>query len=408
MGDFKQNGVIATLHNLSTRSVGELEADLREFTRRRPLALVLPSLFSELEGPALKGIIQELKKADYVSEVVIGLDRANEEQFRYACQYFSELPQPHRILWNDGPRLQTIDQELKKAGLAPMERGKGSNVWYCFGYVLAKQSADVVALHDCDIVTYKHDMLARLVYPVCHPGFGYLFSKGYYSRVANGKMNGRACRLLVQPLLTALKRVIGPHDYLEFLESFRYPLAGEFALRTLALADLKIPSDWGLEIGVLSELRRNWTHRVLCQVDIADNYDHKHQPLSEEDSTAGLSRMSLDITKAIYRKLAADGTVFSTETFRSIKATYYRSALDLIDYYYDDALMNGLHVDRHQEEAAVELFARNIFEAGQVFLEQPNAQPFIPSWNRIHSAKPDVMRQLVEAVEADAKEMAGT
>lgn len=403
MGDFQQDGVIATLHNLSTRPTAALEAELREFTRRRPLALVLPSLFSELEAPALKNIVEELKQADYVSEIVIGLDRANEEQYRFAREYFSELPQPHRILWNDGPRLRAVDAELQKDGLAPREMGKGRNVWYCFGYILAKQTADVVALHDCDIVTYKRDMLARLVYPVCHPGFGYLFSKGYYSRVANGGMNGRACRLLVGPLLTALKRVIGPHEYLEFLSSFRYPLAGEFAMRTMALSNLRIPSDWGLEIGVLSELRRNWTQRVLCQVDIADHYDHKHQPLSEEDPTGGLSRMSLDITKAIYRKLAADGTVFSNETFRSVKATYYRTALDLIDFYYDDAVMNGLHIDRHREEAAVELFAKNIFDAGQLFLEQPNAQPFIPGWNRVNSAKPDIMRQIIEAVEADSK-----
>ena len=88
--------------------------------------------------------------------------------------------------------------------------------------------------------------------------------------------------------------------------------------------------------------------------------------------------MSIDICKAIYRKLATDGTVFGQETFRTIKATYYREALDLIEAYYNDARMNGLHIDRHVEERAVELFASNIVEAGQTFLDNPMETPFIP------------------------------
>ena len=46
------------------------------------------------------------------------------------------------------------------------------------------------------------------------------------------------------------------------------------------LNDIRIPSDWGLEIGVLSEMHRNYSLNRLCQVDIADSYDHKHQDLS--------------------------------------------------------------------------------------------------------------------------------
>ncbi len=58
-------------------------------------------------------------------------------------------------------------------------------------------------------------------------------------------------RLLVSPLLIALKKVIGDRDYIDYLRAFRYPLSGEFAMRTAMLPDLRIPSDWGLEIGVL-------------------------------------------------------------------------------------------------------------------------------------------------------------
>ncbi|WP_158774493.1 glycosyl transferase [Cobetia sp. L2A1] len=401
MSDFYQNGIITNFHNLTDRPVEDLEADLMRFSRKRPMSLILPSLYSELEGPALKHIVDELARVPYLSEIVIGLDRADRDQFEHAKEFFSHLPQHHRILWNDGPRLRALDDELTEHGLAPMEAGKGRNVWYCSGYVQASGIAEAVALHDCDIVTYDRSLLARLIYPVAHPQFHYEFCKGYYSRIAGGKLNGRVARLMVTPLIRALKKVYGPLPYLDYLDSYRYPLSGEFSMRTDVLADIRIPSDWGLEIGVLSEVHRNYSTKRLCQVDIADAYDHKHQPLSEEDALGGLNRMSLDIAKAMYRKLATLGVEIHGETFRTIKATYYRIALDLIETYYNDALMNGLTVDRHSEEAAVELFAANIMDAGTAFLDNPRDKPFIPSWNRVQAAVPDLLERMHEAVELD-------
>ena len=149
---------------------------------------------------------------------------------------------------------------------------------------------------------------------------------------------------------------------------------------------------------------RNNSNKQICQVDIADNYDHKHQDLSLDDQNAGLSRMSMDIARSLYRKLAIQGTVLNQETFRTLKATYYRMALDLIETYRNDAIMNGLSFDIHQEEEAIELFAQNILEAGDQFLERSSEAPFIPTWNRVFSAMPDIFDELVKAVEADHQE----
>ena len=355
----------------------------------------------------MDGIVEALVQADYIDEIVIGLDRADAAQYVYAHQFFSRLPQRHRILWNDGPRLRALDERLKAQGLAPGEEGKGRNVWYCMGYVLASGRAESVALHDCDILTYERSLVARLLYPVAHPNFNYEFCKGYYARVADGKMNGRVSRLLVTPLLQALKRTLGENEYLSFMDSFRYPLAGEFSFRKNVLNDIRIPSDWGLEIGVLSEMYRNFSNNRLCQADIAQTYDHKHQQLSKDDATAGLSKMSIDITKALFRKLATQGQTFSTEMFRSIKATYFRIALDFVETYHNDAVMNGLRLDVHAEEEAVELFAQNIMLAGEAFLERPMEKPFIPSWNRVASAVPDIFEQLKDAVELDRQDLLG-
>lgn len=406
MGDFYQNGIVTTLHNLTRRPVEDVEQELVRFSKTRPMALVLPSLYSELQGPALANIVEELKEVPYLEEIVIGLDRANEDEYRHAMAYFSELPQNVKVIWNDGPRMRGIDLKLREQGLAPTEMGKGRNVWYCFGYVLAAGRSRSIALHDCDILTYSRDMLARLIYPVANPAFNYMFCKGYYARVAEGSMNGRVSRLLVTPLLRALKKVCGQREYLDYMDSFRYPLAGEFSLRRDVISDLRIPSDWGLEIGVLSEMRRNYATNRLCQVDIADNYDHKHQDLSPEDASRGLSKMSMDICKALFRKLATNGEVLSTEEFRTIKATYYRIALDFIETYQNDALINGLSFDRHSEEQAVETFARNVMEAGNYFLDNPMEAPFIPSWSRVVSALPDLMSEMAEAVELDNREYA--
>ena len=401
MGDFFQNGVVTTLHRLSDRPLEDLEEELMRFSRHRPMSLVLPSLYAELEGRALPAILEELAQVPYLSEIVIGLDRADEDQFRHAREFFDRLPQHHRILWHDGPRLRELDQLLASQGLAPQELGKGRNVWYCYGYVIASGRADVIALHDCDILTYSREMPARLFYPVANPALNYRFCKGYYYRVADGRIHGRVTRLMLTPLVRALKTVIGPLDYLEFLDSFRYPLAGEFSMRVDVVREIRIPSDWGLEIGVLSEEHRNHAHSHFCQVEIADAYDHKHQPVSQDNPEAGLAKMSMDICKALYRKLATMGCVLHQETFRALKATYYRIALDFVDRYYSEARINGLAFDRHAEEQMVELFAQHIWLAGEQFLENPMETPFIPSWNRVVSALPDFLDRLYEAVEED-------
>ncbi|MEO1307084.1 MAG: glycosyl transferase, partial [Pseudomonadota bacterium] len=342
MADFHQNGNVATLHNLRTRDAADLSYELTTFSETRKLTLILPSLYSELEGPALPNILDELSHVPYIRRIVIGLDRADANQYAHALSFFSRLPQDHVVLWNDSPRMKALSERLHQHGLSAGELGKGRNVWFCLGYTMACRDSAVVATHDCDILTYNRAMLAALTYPVMNPNFPYQISKGYYPRIGENKMNGRVSRLLVSPILIALKRVIGDRDYLDYLRSFRYPLSGEFAMRTTILPDLRIPSDWGLEIGVLSEAWRNLAPKSVCQVEISDAYDHKHQDLSVEDKSTGLSRMSVDICKAIFRKLAADGTVFSEEIFRSLQATYYRSALDLLECYHNDARINGL------------------------------------------------------------------
>jgi glucosyl-3-phosphoglycerate synthase len=111
--------------------------------------------------------------------------------------------------------------------------------------------------------------------------------------------------------------------------------------------------------------------------------------------------MRVDISRAIFVKLASSGIEFSEGMFRSIKATYFRIALDLVAQYHADAVVNGLSVDHHKEEAVMDLFSQNIYKAGKEFLSNPMQTPFIPSWKRVMSAVPGFLEEFYEAVEED-------
>jgi len=402
MGDFYQTGVISTLHRFTSSNLDKMEGEIKRYSRTTPIALILPCLYSELEGPAMPRIAEELKKVKYLRQIVVGLDRADAEQFRKAREFFAALPQEKRIVWNDGPALTKLYDQLSANGISAGPPGKGRNVWMCFGFILADEKAKAIALHDCDILTYSRELLARLCFPVVNPGLAYEYAKGYYARITD-RFHGRVTRLFVSPLVRTLLKMVGYHPYLAFLDSFRYPLAGEFSLSVDLARNVRIPSDWGLEIGFLGEVFRNCATRRICEVEICDVYDHKHQALSPDDPTTGLSRMSLDITKSLLRTLASEGVVISDAFIRSLRVSYLRTAQDTIKKYADDAALNGLVFDRHQEGAAVETFAKVIEQAVKEFLQDPLGTSLISNWSRVTAAFPDFLDRLKGAVDEDNK-----
>ena len=400
MTDFHQTGIITTLHNLGKSSLERLEEELKEFVRLRPVALVLPALYSEFEGPAMPGIVKELAKVGYLKEVVLILDAATEKDFQRVREFMSPVANV-KVIHNDGKRIKDIYAAFARNHLEVGQRGKGRSVWLASGYVLARGLSDVIVLHDCDIVTYSREMLARLCYPVVNPNLNFVFCKGFYSRVTD-RMHGRVTRLLVTPLLRSLDSLFpGEFPFLKFLDSFRYLLSGEFAMVTDLARVNRIPWDWGLEVGSLAEVYRNFSPLRVCQVDIATTYEHKHQALSAGDPGKGLMRMTVDICKAIFRTMASEGAVFSDGLFKSLSVAYLRRAEDTIMKYEADAAINGLFFDRNGEAEAVDAFTKAIAIAARVYMEDPLATPLIPNWNRVTSAIPGILDMLTRAVEED-------
>jgi len=400
MADFYQTGVITTFHRFGGTDLERMESELTEFNRHRPIALVLPSTYAELESPAIKQIVKEIKEVSYLHEIVVTMGRTNQEQFKKAKEFFSSLPQRTRVIWNTGPAIGKLYKLLEENGLFVGEDGKGRSCWTAYGYILSREESKVIALHDCDVVNYSRELLGRLCYPVASPNIDYAFCKGYYARVTD-RMHGRVTRLFVTPVIRSLEKILGPLPILNYLDSFRYPLAGEFSM----IADLarinRIPGDWGIEVETLSEVYRNCSLKRICQVELCETYEHKHQPLSADNPKTGLMKMSIDIAKAIFRNLAIEGAALGESLLNTLVVTYLRTAQDTIKRYNDDAAINGLFFDRHQETKMVEAFTRAIQMAGKEFQEDPLYSPLIPNWNRVTSAIPDFLEKLQEVVEEE-------
>ena len=402
MADFYQTGMVATLHRLKQDGSSRLESELNTISKRVGIALVLPALYREFESPSMPRILEELTRVHYLRRILLTLGDATEAEFEKAKAFFKGLNCPVNVIWMDGKPIQALLDLTKSKGLSVGENGKGRSCWMAYGFALAKGDCDVIALHDCDIMNYDRRLLARLVYPVAHPNLGFEFSKGYYARVTD-RMHGRVTRLFMTPLIRAMENMAPGAPFLRFLDSFRYPLAGEFAMDVNLARINRIPWDWGLEVGMLAEVFRNCSLSRICQVDLVDTYEHKHQNLSAGDPRHGLRRMACEIAKSIMRTLAAEGVIFTQDHFRNLEVRYVRMAEDTIERYRADAMLNGLEFDRHAEEIAVATFADSLRQASKEFHEAPSRFPLMPNWNLVQAAIPDFFDLLLNAVNPDPR-----
>lgn len=394
MGDFFQNGVITTLHDLGTDNLDRMEARLSDILKRRDIALILPIIPRDLNSPTFKQIVAELTKVPYLSQVVLSLGQTDRfEDMVEARRCLRPLSQPYSVVWSSGPGIAKLYDELADNYLPVGPDGKGRGVWTAIGYTLSNRKLLVLAMHDCDIANYSRRMLARLCYPCAVRGMDFEFTKAYYMRVTD-RMYGRVTRLFFTPLVRALEATIGPHKFLSFLHSFRYPLSGEICMTRPLAHVMRMPGDWGLEIGTLSEVYRTCSFTRVCQVDIAERYEHQHQELATEDPTAGLLKMAVDIAKVVFRTLASLGVVFPSNAFATLRASYLHMAREAVDQYASDAIINGLPYDRHSEGHAIEGFSDAISLAGEKILADPTDLPRIPAWNRVMSALPDFLDRL--------------
>jgi glucosyl-3-phosphoglycerate synthase len=401
MADFFQNGVITTLQKLGERTLEDIEIELESYAERHNMVLLLPALYSEFETPAMHKIIEELKHVHYLHKIILGLDRATKEQFEEVKKLMSVLPCQVDVLWNDGPRIQELYADLTAEGFPGLDTpGKGRNVWTMIGYGLTDQNSYAFALHDCDIVNYSREIPARLFFPIVHPALDFEFNKGFYSRVTH-KLHGRATRLLYAPLVHALGKVFGKSQYLDYMESFRYALSGEFAFIRSLGRGIAISPTWGLEVSTLSEVYKNTSNRRICQTEIMETYEHKHQELGSQSSGGGIYKMANDIAKTLFRVMAQEGIVFSEASFKTLQATYYQEARFEISKHNALSKLNGLEYTREKEINAVETFQGAIKEATLEYYEDPMGIPALSPWITVRSVMPDFSSKFAKYVQED-------
>ena len=294
-------------------------------------------------------------------------------------QFLQELVQKHHIRqaiiqWNDGPVFGKIYQMLNEAGMVSLEPGKGKNIF--LGIVIALAlDAKVVGILDADIRSFDCIQLDRLLYPVVVQSYD--FSKACYTRISNRRLYGRVKRLLVEPLLLALKtKFIESKDkkmlgLIDFLLQFEYQLSGEVAFRANLLKKMRFATNWGAEIFTLIEIYRRASS--AAQVDFSiEPFDHKHQPVSEDDLSKGLSRMAVDIVTTLMNALVkGEGLDLSEAFFRDLFTIYTGVTDKLTQMYSDESLFNNLEYDwDYEEHLARDVFGRCILHAGEILTAQ--------------------------------------
>jgi len=381
MADFHQHGPITTLHRLTDGANTQALSFLSQPSVGRGVALVLPCLITELEGSALPEIVRQISELDWLGRVIVGVDGADADSFKAAQSLFDSLPQQTTVIWNDSEGMESFDQNI---GL-PSGTGKGRNLWRCFGTVAAYADINTVVVHDADISTYESAFVSRLAYPIVDSRLGFDFVKGFYPRFDHQGLNGRVTRLLVGPLLDSLASHEPVPPTIKYLQSFRYPLAGEFAARAALTSSITVPEHWGVDISLLANIHSLGVR--VAQTDLTDRYDHKHQMLSPNDRESGLHRMARDIIS----------TIVSISGRESVDSSDFDARLDhALLAHRSNALNNAIPVNSEAENSAKMLFARLVRE------QQTPLPQNLPSWNQLSTEFPDCIQWLMSAIESQS------
>ena len=392
--DFQQ-GLITTIHDYGQGGCGA-EA-LREGLKRRPTSLLIPCLMEEFRRPALGLIREVLRDLDGLQELVVALSASSLEEVKEAETFFADMPFPVRIHWTNGPAVKELLDSLGQQHNLQVSGppGKGWAVWQGLG--VASCQAEVIGLFDADIRTFSPAYPQRMLAPLMDPSNGVAYVKAFYSRLAleTRALQGRATRLFVAPLLASLEQLVGSSDYLRYLRAFRYPLAGEFAFTTDLVMNLRIPSDWGLEVGLLSEVYRHVALSRIAQVDLG-LFDHKHKELGAT-AGEGLQRMCGEILATVLRGLMEhEGVALSDAQIPVLEVLYRRMGEDRVRQHGLDSLVNALPYNRHGEELAVQEFAKLVRPGMTRLLENPVNQQ-LPSWSRLLSCDSGLREDLMQA-----------
>lgn len=318
---------ITTIHQLTERSPG---------TGDREFAAVVPMHGRELADASALEVVETIGSLG--PELLVIPARGPPEAIRSFERSLDQTDCPVELLWCNASGVEHRINELR---LAP--GGKGMDVWLATG--IAALEAEVVCVVDADVETLTPVQIARLLAPIDDD---IAFSKAYYARVEDGRLYGRLFRLLIKPLLASLS-AHSDDPLIEFLDSFRYALAGEFAVRSDVVREWTFPVDMGLEMGLLGEAYRDLGFGGCAQVDFG-YYRHQHRPITGSN---GLEKMAPEVVGALVDVIARYGRDGWSDA--AVK-DYREHAHRYINAYQLDARLNGLSYDIEAEHEQVDRY----------------------------------------------------
>ena len=142
--------------------------------------------------------------------------------------------------------------------------GKGNALWAS----LVASKGDIVVWCDGDITSFTPDWIIRLVIPLLlDDQLGLV--KASYERPSHLGGGGRTTELVARPLLSL---------FFPEIAEMQQPLAGEYAGRRTMLEAVPFATGWGVEIGLLIDMYRQFGIDSLGQVDLGVRL-HRHHKL---------------------------------------------------------------------------------------------------------------------------------
>lgn len=369
--DFVQDR-ITTVHDVGTGAPS---------TSPGSFAAIVPMVDRELEADHGHIVLEAI--ASRSPERIIVPVRADAETVRSFVRWADEQSAPIDTLWCNAP---SVEERLDGIGdRGAVSQGKGNDVWLAMG--VAATQADVVCCFDADVTSLGAAQVARLVAPI---GPDVAFSKAYYARIEGDRMYGRLFRLLYRPLVRALDQVIDD-PVVAYLDSFRYALSGEFAVRSDAVLEWSFPVDMGLEVGLLGEAYTHAGFEATAQVDLG-RHRHSHRPVEGPD---GLRDIAPQVTGAIFDILDRAGV--GSISPQRLEERYRACADRLIEQYRRTAAINGLRYDLIDERRQVAHYTEAI--------RSPQPPVRMPSWSSL-ALEPDSILECSDVAIARARDTA--
>jgi glucosyl-3-phosphoglycerate synthase len=150
----------------------------------------------------------------------------------------------------------------------PSGSGKGNALWKS----LYASDGDLLCFLDADVRNFGSHFVTSLLAPL----FGdasVAMVKAFYRRPLHGEPTGggRVTELMARPLLSHL---------FPALTRFLQPLAGECAARREVLETVPFVQGWGVEVGLLIDIVRQFGPAAVAQVDLGRR-EHRNRPITD-------------------------------------------------------------------------------------------------------------------------------